>query len=565
MAPVGHTSDKAIIIIGHPPEGDDPLLNDATRGKDWIKNEVILPGETTNLYQGALGHCYALKRPVITIYDLPYYPMNLVNPVDGTASEMLPQTGWPTSFMYNFAYVGGNYQAGGPAAITPEVLGEYNIIWATARCVNRISDVAIEYLDKNEFIETCGKNGHSDEWVNNYSKSGSESTYCQQPGVKYQPVELALHGTSKRAWTGWFVAGTDLIKRVTALSSTAFDFFHAEQIMLRHYESFGGFSYAFGDFLAAGLINHMDNPVMALMFSYIDPISMVDRIKANNVQVLMQQIAQDEFFTIENPEIWWEDVKGRLGDNLSFRMIMNSFHFLLGHENQQQAMGNQRHYHQVAREFLGEVWSWDQSENGDWSHKMYPSVDMKVTWNEDDTNVVLKAAHDFSHIPVAAFAWTGFTPIPATDDRRDFRLFSLAGIMQGVPDRPVGFYPMTACQLNTEDFSMPCNDISATSPFAAFGYTQPIEQNMSGTDVDFPGKRVWSTSMNVAQFLAGQKFGATFFQFFFSCQSQGFCESSSPAAILPKGRPFPAMTCQFDDTCDMSMLKNSGKYADIFV
>jgi len=301
------------------------------------------------------------------------------------------------------------------------------------------------------------------------------------------------------------------------------------------------------------------------MFSYIDPISMVDRIKANNVQVLMQQIAQDEFFTIENPEIWWEDVKGRLGDNLSFRMIMNSFHFLLGHENQQQAMGNQRHYHQVAREFLGEVWSWDQSENGDWSHKMYPSVDMKVTWNEDDTNVVLKAAHDFSHIPVAAFAWTGFTPIPATDDRRDFRLFSLAGIMQGVPDRPVGFYPMTACQLNTEDFSMPCNDISATSPFAAFGYTQPIEQNMSGTDVDFPGKRVWSTSMNVAQFLAGQKFGATFFQFFFSCQSQGFCESSSPAAILPKGRPFPAMTCQFDDTCDMSMLKNSGKYADIFV
>lgn len=176
MAPVGHTSDKAIIIIGHPPEGDDPLLNDATRGKDWIKNEVILPGETTNLYQGALGHCYALKRPVITIYDLPYYPMNLVNPVDGTASEMLPQTGWPTSFMYNFAYVGGNYQAGGPAAITPEVLGEYNIIWATARCVNRISDVAIEYLDKNEFIETCGKNGHSDEWVNNYSKSGSEST-----------------------------------------------------------------------------------------------------------------------------------------------------------------------------------------------------------------------------------------------------------------------------------------------------------------------------------------------------------------------------------------------------
>lgn len=211
-------------------------------------------------------------------------------------------------------------------------------------------------------------------------------------------MELALHGTSKRAWTGWFVAGTDLIKRVTALSSTAFDFFHAEQIMLRHYESFGGFSYAFGDFLAAGLINHMDNPVMALMFSYIDPISMVDRIKANNVQVLMQQIAQDEFFTIENPEIWWEDVKGKLGDNLSFRMIMNSFHFLLGHENQQQAMGSQRHFHQVAREFLGEVWSWNQSENGDWSHKMYPSVDMKVTWNEDDTNVVLKAAHDFSHI-----------------------------------------------------------------------------------------------------------------------------------------------------------------------
>merc|ERR1711981_107251 len=165
------------------------------------------------------------------------------------------------------------------------------------------------------------------------------------------------------------------MNKVSALSSTAFDFFYSEQTMLKHYESFGGFSYAFGDFLQAGMINHMDNPMLQLVFQYIDPISMVDRVKSNNVQILMQQVAQDEFFTIENPEIWWEDVKGKLGDNLSFRMIMNSFHFLLGHENQPQALGNQRSYHQLLREYLGEVWTWSKSEEtGDWSSKKCPSV-----------------------------------------------------------------------------------------------------------------------------------------------------------------------------------------------
>lgn len=78
--------------------------------------------------------------------------------------------------------------------------------------------------------------------------------------------------------------------------------------MHHQYKSYGGFSFAFNDYVSAGLIDFIDGDIMARAAKLIDPLSFHDKLK--NVPKQIVTASDDEFMMMEWSQFWYDKFEG---------------------------------------------------------------------------------------------------------------------------------------------------------------------------------------------------------------------------------------------------------------
>lgn len=116
-------------------------------------------------------------------------------------------------------------------------------------------------------------------------------------------------GISKRGWTSYMVAGAE--QNITKiLGIVPFNPIIPTLIKEMHhqYKSYGGFSFAFNDYIEAGLIPYLDDEIMARASKLIDPLNFDDKLQ--HVPKMIVTASDDEFMMMEWSQFWYDKFKG---------------------------------------------------------------------------------------------------------------------------------------------------------------------------------------------------------------------------------------------------------------
>jgi PhoPQ-activated pathogenicity-related protein len=113
-------------------------------------------------------------------------------------------------------------------------------------------------------------------------------------------------GASKRGWTTWMVGATkceSCAAKILAINPLVPIVPDLVKEIHRQWQAYNGFTFAFSDYTAANLTQHMDDPKFAKALEVIDPINYMERLdKIPKVVVLS---SDDEFMMMDWTNIYW--------------------------------------------------------------------------------------------------------------------------------------------------------------------------------------------------------------------------------------------------------------------
>lgn len=144
--------------------------------------------------------------------------------------------------------------------------------------------------------------------------------FCKHQGLA-DLKKFVVAGASKRGWTTWLVGSVDT--RVKAVIPVVMDLFYLQENLVRHYQSLGGWSFAFDDYYQLNLTRYINTPLMSRMSEIIDPavyIKYLDRIPK-----LVVGTTGDEFFLLTDDHLWWNKFNP---NNIWRLLIPNAEHTL---------------------------------------------------------------------------------------------------------------------------------------------------------------------------------------------------------------------------------------------
>jgi PhoPQ-activated pathogenicity-related protein len=142
--------------------------------------------------------------------------------------------------------------------------------------------------------------------------------FCKSKDIAYIQ-QFVVAGASKRGWTTWLVGAVD--RRVKAIIPVVMDLLHLQTSLQHHYQSLGGWSFAFDDYYQLELTRYINTPLMARMSQVIDPVTYLAFL---DMPKLVLGATGDEFFLLDDDQFWWNQIPGQ-----TFRlMIPNAEHSL---------------------------------------------------------------------------------------------------------------------------------------------------------------------------------------------------------------------------------------------
>lgn len=142
--------------------------------------------------------------------------------------------------------------------------------------------------------------------------------------TEFGPVGLkkfVLAGKSKRAKTVWNTAAVD--PRVVAVAPLVYDVLNIPKNMRNHFESYGFWAPAIGDYVRAGIAGKEGNPKFLKLLNIEDPYSYRVRF---TMPKLVLNAAGDEYFTPDSSRFYYDD----LPDEKILRYVPNADHSLEG-------------------------------------------------------------------------------------------------------------------------------------------------------------------------------------------------------------------------------------------
>ncbi|KAL3877090.1 hypothetical protein ACJMK2_034845 [Sinanodonta woodiana] len=132
-----------------------------------------------------------------------------------------------------------------------------------------------------------------------------------------------VSGASKRGWIAWTTGAVD--KRVVAIAPIVMDLLNMVKNLHHHYQSLGGWTFAFGEYYDVNFTRELDNPNTQKMANIIDPISYNDRFI--NKPKFIITTGGDEFFIPDDSDYFFDQLKGPK----YLRILPNAEHSCVGH------------------------------------------------------------------------------------------------------------------------------------------------------------------------------------------------------------------------------------------
>jgi PhoPQ-activated pathogenicity-related protein len=171
-----------------------------------------------------------------------------------------------------------------------------------------------------------------DEWLVRLAmvKSGVRALDAMQEfmasdaGGRIKVDHFVVAGGSKRGWTTWLVAAVD--KRVVAIVPLVIDALNSEVITRHHYEAYGFFSPALGDYVRHGLFpSKVGTPEYQAILAIEDPYNYRNRDRLKIPKFLINA-SGDQFFLPDNSQFYYGDLQGEK----HLRYVPNAKHDLNG-------------------------------------------------------------------------------------------------------------------------------------------------------------------------------------------------------------------------------------------
>lgn len=194
------------------------------------------------------------------------------------------------------------------------------------------------------------------------------------------PGQYLVAGQSKRAWVAWNTAAVD--PRVMGIAPVVMNNLNSTTTLHHQYRVYGGWSFAFKDYYKMNITLMLDDPKMQRMFDIVDSYEYRDKII---VPKLVCDATMDEFFLLDSPNYWWDDMPHKYELN-RYLITPNSEHT--------QITG--------FLELLPAITTWARELIE--SNLRYIDIDPKVPMNIEERNAKSLKLMDFSNIP--RYSWT---------------------------------------------------------------------------------------------------------------------------------------------------------------
>jgi len=172
-------------------------------------------------------------------------------------------------------------------------------------------------------------------------------------GGNFKVDQFVVAGASKRGWTTWTVAAVD--NRVVAIAPLVIDMLNLEASFKHHFEVYGLYADAVGDYTAMGILNWVDTPEFAEIMRITDPYAYRDRLA---LPKFLLNSTGDQFFLPDSWQFYWNDLVG----DKHLRYVPNSDHNIT-HETD--ALDSLRAwYHAIVNNVSMPRYSWNVAQDG---------------------------------------------------------------------------------------------------------------------------------------------------------------------------------------------------------
>ena len=132
------------------------------------------------------------------------------------------------------------------------------------------------------------------------------SAYCASAdGGGLRVERFVVAGRSKRGWTSWTTAAVD--DRVVAVVPVVIDLLNLEQSFRHHYEAYGFWSPAIGNYTKLGIPDWFGTPQMAALAGVIEPYSYRARL---TLPKLIVNATGDPFFQPDSSRLYFAELPG---------------------------------------------------------------------------------------------------------------------------------------------------------------------------------------------------------------------------------------------------------------
>jgi PhoPQ-activated pathogenicity-related protein len=128
---------------------------------------------------------------------------------------------------------------------------------------------------------------------------------ASETGGKTAIKKFVVAGGSKRGWTTWLTGAVD--PRVVAVVPIVIDVLNVRTCGIHHYEAYGFFAQAIGDYTRHGIFKWMDSPQYADLLRIEDPYSYRDRL---TMPKFIVNASGDQYFPPDSSQFYYQDLPG---------------------------------------------------------------------------------------------------------------------------------------------------------------------------------------------------------------------------------------------------------------
>lgn len=227
------------------------------------------------------------------------------------------------------------------------------------------------------------------------------TAFCAGPeGGKVQVKKFVVTGGSKRGWTTWTTAAVD--KRVIAIAPIVIDMLNLEPSFKHHFEAYGRWAEAVGDYDDMGLMEWMGTPEYHALLKIVEPYQYRGRY---TMPKFIINATGDQFFLLDSSQFYFDDLPGEK----YLRYVPNADHGLGGSDAAESLLA---YYAAIVTGHQRPRFSWTLAKDG--------SIRVKTVDQ-----------------PIAVKLWKATNP-----DARDFRVEKLGKVWtsEDLADQGKGIY-----------------------------------------------------------------------------------------------------------------------------